>query len=181
MGVDDIPYTGTTANIPSSRVTLQYFNVEDPCVLSVVPNNSDARLPQDISNWPPPLILDFFYACAAVNAWSSDGFKNFVKQSTSDYYDNAEVKFSGVNREGEDQQEEDVSQRMPKHRTSKRGSKRKRGSDDKCKGNSLIEAMDIVNRLWTQTRKRQLEQGVVHVPSANHSSQERVERWVAFL
>ena len=94
MTVDDIPYRPlkeADKESPASRLTLHYF-VDTPLLGVVIPrfapHNSDARQPQDISEWPPAIITDFFYAMAAINAWSPKSFIEYVQKMSRDTYYN---------------------------------------------------------------------------------------------
>jgi hypothetical protein len=94
LTVDDIPYhplKEADQESPASRLTLHYFvNLPQlgPWIPNIAPQNSDARQPQDTSEWPPAIIVDLFYAVAAINAWSPKPFIKYVReQSRNAYYD----------------------------------------------------------------------------------------------
>jgi hypothetical protein len=55
-----------------SRITFQHFNTQDP-VMFMAPHNSDARQ-SDSNEWPPPLIFDVAYGCAALKTWGLPAF-----------------------------------------------------------------------------------------------------------
>ncbi|KAF8341039.1 hypothetical protein F5887DRAFT_1076780 [Amanita rubescens] len=96
LTVDDIPYCprrGANEASPDSRLTLHYF--VDPLQLGDMitnnaPRNADARQPQDTSEWPPAIILDLFYAVAAMNAWSPKPFIKYVRERSKDAYHNSD-------------------------------------------------------------------------------------------
>lgn len=70
-----------------SRLTFQHFNNHDVAVALLAPHNSDARQ-SDSNEWPPPLIFDVAYGCAALKTWGVPGFINLARQRTKDiYYD----------------------------------------------------------------------------------------------
>jgi hypothetical protein len=155
---------------------LQFIgNVPEHAFPSVVKNNSDARQPSNTNKWPPALIVDFFYGCAALAAWSPRPFKAFIKKlNFDDYYD-----MSGTISEELDKEEGTSSrQTMAKERVTRyeaRGKKRNEGGD----GGGFGEAMDLVMSLWMRhSRSHQLEQDIAHLPEVNHSLQERVEAWL---
>jgi hypothetical protein len=50
------------------------------------PHNSDARQPQDTREWPPAVIIDLYYAAAAMKAWSPKSFIEYVREQSSDVY-----------------------------------------------------------------------------------------------
>ena len=70
------------------RLTLQHFNTRDPLVQTMIPHNSDAR--QSVGDeWPPPLIFDVAYGCAALKTWGVTAFIVLARSHTRDiYYDN---------------------------------------------------------------------------------------------
>ena len=69
------------------RLIFQHFNVKDPVVRVLGPHNSDARQPNS-NVWPPPVMFDISYGCAALTTWGVPDFKDFARQLTRDtYYD----------------------------------------------------------------------------------------------
>ncbi|KIK04236.1 hypothetical protein K443DRAFT_4711 [Laccaria amethystina LaAM-08-1] len=89
LTVDDIPYNLPNAAGPASRLTLHHFaDLPQPGSLipNIAPHNSDARQPQDTSEWPPAVIVDLFYAAAAMNVWSPKSFIKYVREESSDAY-----------------------------------------------------------------------------------------------
>jgi hypothetical protein len=74
LTVDVIPYHPARQENEASltsRLTLHHL-VDSRLghVLPIfAPNNSDARQPEDTSEWPPAIILDLFYGSAALQAW----------------------------------------------------------------------------------------------------------------
>ncbi len=83
--------TQTDKAIPASRVTLHHFAPSrlGPTLNLVSPNNSDAREPDNINEWPPALILDLYYASVAVQAWGPAAFISYAQSQAHDtYYDN---------------------------------------------------------------------------------------------
>ena len=92
LTVDDIPYNPPNVadeKGPASRLTLHYF--VDSSQLGVMipthaPHNSDARQPQDTSEWPPAVIVNHFYTAAAMKAWSPKHFIKYVRNLTSNSY-----------------------------------------------------------------------------------------------
>jgi hypothetical protein len=86
MTVDDIPFNEAD---DESRLALQRF--PDLATLGVVipriaPHNSDARQLNNTSNCTPAIIVDHFYASAALNAHSSDSFIKYVRDGLRDAY-----------------------------------------------------------------------------------------------
>jgi hypothetical protein len=172
LDVDDVQYTGPHENIPKF-----IGDVTDPFFLSAIHNNSDARQPDDDSAWPPALIFDFFYGCAALNAWGEKPFKTFVKKLNSgNYYHEAK---SGESNDDGRYKQEGTSQQAMDRRARREAEERKRKRDDQEEygWDSFGETMDLMMGLWMrQARKRQPKQDV---PEVDHSKQEIVRAWLA--
>jgi hypothetical protein len=69
------------------RLTLQHFDNRDIATTALAPHNSDAKL-SDSDDWPPPLIFDVAYGCAALKTWGVSSFINFARAHTRDIYYN---------------------------------------------------------------------------------------------
>ena len=92
MSVDDIPYARKEENQanPTNRLTLHHIVESGLGVLlpSIVPNNSDLREPGDTSQWPPAMVVDLFYASAALKAWAPKAFIQNAPAMAKDAYYN---------------------------------------------------------------------------------------------
>lgn len=92
MSVDDIPYARTEENqaSPTNRLTLHYIVESGLGVLlpSIIPNNSDLREPGDTSQWPPAMVLNLFYASAALKAWAPKAFIQHARAMAKGAYYN---------------------------------------------------------------------------------------------
>ncbi|KAI9568598.1 hypothetical protein HD554DRAFT_2191442 [Boletus coccyginus] len=88
LTVDDIPYhQPPDAGSPANRLTLQHISSSPPPTLfHVGPHNSDARQPQDISQWPPAIITDLSYASTALRAWGTKDFIEYIRENSMDSY-----------------------------------------------------------------------------------------------
>jgi len=70
------------------RLTFQHFSdIRDPATEILAPHNSDARQ-SDSNEWPPPLIFDVAYGCAALKTWGVPLFRKFARGETRDIYYN---------------------------------------------------------------------------------------------
>jgi hypothetical protein len=77
MTVEDIPYRQRPdAGSPPSRFTLQHVQPSrlGGVIPRLAPHNTDARQPEDISQWPLAIIVDLFYAGAVLRAWGPTTF-----------------------------------------------------------------------------------------------------------
>ena len=104
MNVDDVPFNQPRRNgeeSPACRITLYHFIDAIGVVMNqLAPNNSEARLPQDTTYWPPAVILDQVYAAAVMQAWDDKTFLKYGrKRSKDNYYNNLE---DDVEEEGDD-------------------------------------------------------------------------------
>ena len=59
------------------RLTLQHFKNNDRIVAMVAPHNSDARM-SDSAEWPPDLLFDVAYGCAALARWGDSALKDLI-------------------------------------------------------------------------------------------------------
>jgi hypothetical protein len=166
LTVDDIRYHQQGTGSPESRVTLHHFISPESLgvvISAVAPNNSDAQQPQDTSNWPPPIILDFVYASAALNAWGENPFKENVRKVARDlYYDDAEGDGDTPDDDapggGTSDQPTTRSAQLAARNTAKTQSVPLAGQSTE-----FSEMMDGVLALWMQSaRKRQPRQPCNH-------------------
>jgi hypothetical protein len=88
LTVNDIRYDVQPAESPVRRLTLHHFAdfSSNPFFVALARPNSDVRMPQDDRQWPPALILDYFYGCAALKAWGQTSFVELVRKFTKDTY-----------------------------------------------------------------------------------------------
>ena len=90
MSVDDVDvvmqpnaqHLGFNPALATSRLTLQHFNALDVATALVAPHNSDARQRLDHHDWPPPLLFNISYGCAALRTWGVPQFVQFAQQHT---------------------------------------------------------------------------------------------------
>src|SRR6266550_7471150 len=96
MSVNDVAHVmqpnaehlGFNPSLAVSRLTFQHFNIPDALTTLGAPHNSDARQRVDHDDWPPPLLFDVAYGCAALNTWGVPQFMNLARQRTRHiYYD----------------------------------------------------------------------------------------------
>ena len=142
------------------------------------------RFPGDgaANAWPPALIFDFAYACAAINAWGPESFGPIVEElNHDDYYDLAAE--SGESDDKSVDTEAGISQPMTERearyhalatKREENQPKRWRGGREESDENKLSKVMDMVMDLWMH-----LGQPKQDVPAADHSAQEQVEAWLA--
>jgi hypothetical protein len=92
MADTDVPPSpGPILGPPSGsygRFILQHFTPQDDYTVRNSPHNQDARLPADMSQFPPNIIVDAFYGCAAFLQWGTPQASEAIVSSTQDlYYD----------------------------------------------------------------------------------------------
>jgi hypothetical protein len=167
--LDDVPYHAPPEESPprrltskccnvSHRLTLQHFDEVGHSLNLTAPHNSDARRPDDTSEWPPDLIFDFFYGCAAVKAWGRNLFIMRVRKSVTDrYHDNADPEVPDVGELGDDTSHTRRIREQADAR-NERADFRKRKRLSQVASNpaesGLDDMMDVVMTLWTRlTRK----------------------------
>lgn len=135
-------------NNPAGRFIFQFFKPpSDDTLFTLVPHNQDARLPINMDKFPPPVIVDMFYGCAAVLKWRTDHVSNAIK-SRSLYYDDTD---SGGNSSGQNIKN-DVKlggSKENKQQVNERAARAKaRGDRYYSEASPLADAMDFVANLW---------------------------------
>jgi hypothetical protein len=86
MSINDV--LQPNASSADSRLTFQHFKTPDAGTMLLAPHNSDARQGVDHYDWPPPLLFDVAYGCAALKTWGVSQFVKLARKHTRDiYYD----------------------------------------------------------------------------------------------
>lgn len=172
MTVNDVPLAPPEA---ATRLTLQHLFKLPPGITSQhAPNNSDARKPQDLSQWPTDLIVDFIYGAAAFKKWGTQAaIQLFIKKMKDTYYTGkvrkekarkapvAKVEMSKRDRDA----------RLSNRTTRASGS----GAEPEGEGEperNWEEMMDIVHYFWSQPPASGTKSSLQDV------NKERVEAWL---
>ncbi|KAF5384119.1 hypothetical protein D9615_003271 [Tricholomella constricta] len=181
MHDDDVPPSPLPIPGPPSaspgRFILQHFKPPYEVIETHAPHNQNARLPADMSQFPPPIIVDMFYGCAAVLRWGITEAKSFIELSVGPlYYDFIEAAASPTN-----VNESPRSRRAKKHE-SPRSRRAKAGASQHCDQSeprlvrTMDEAMDFVSLLWMRSAPKRQEMP----PSTEEEDlrRERVQAWL---
>ena len=84
MTANDVGFV-TQPSDATRRLTIQHFDLNDFTTEMIVPHNSDARI-SDSTEWPPPVMFDIAYGCAAIKTWEAASFIDFARGRTRDFY-----------------------------------------------------------------------------------------------
>ncbi|KIL55822.1 hypothetical protein M378DRAFT_90221, partial [Amanita muscaria Koide BX008] len=159
-----------------SRLTLQHFNAPDAVTTYVAPHNSDARQLVDHDDWPPPLLFDIAYGCAALNTWGVPQFVNLARQRTRDiYYHNdsgdgePDVDVSGVDQKCYQQRLDSDA------RAARREQKKKQASNTKAADSQTPDFADIILGLWMHNARQGQRQARV---MKAEKTREKVRTWL---
>jgi len=172
MTVNDVP--GAPAGA-ATRLTLQHlFEIPDGITLQNAPNNSDARKPQDLSQWPTDLIVDFVYGTAALKKWGTRTTTDSLTKMMKDTY------YTGQRREEKARNAQAAKLKMSRQdrkarvlrQTEASGSGAVADREDEPERN-WEGMMDIVNVFWSQPPMSGTR------PSPQDVNRERVEAWLA--
>ena len=68
-----------------NRLTLHHFIIPNIVINNTTPFNSDVRI-SNSDEWPPALLFDAAYRCAALKSWGVPAFINCAKIETNDIY-----------------------------------------------------------------------------------------------
>jgi hypothetical protein len=186
---DDVPPSPGPIRGPQSaspgRFTLQHFRQLDDYTIQNSPHNQDARLPADMNEFPPPIIVDMYYGCAAVLQWGIAESSAAIWSSVeSSYYDNT-GSGRGSSSERDDTDEDDdadggdetdggEARETPQDIRAEDRANRKRAQSG-SQLNTIDEAMDLVILLWSQPGPGHRE---APSPMQEDFRRERVDAWL---
>jgi hypothetical protein len=166
-------------SVANSRLTFQHFADREVVTALVAPHNSDARRSES-DDWPPPLIFDVAYGCAALKTWGVLAFMDFARTHTRHIYYNDVDNNGDKNRDSggggpsgdgqggrRSQQKIDCDARAPK-RAKYRG--------QQAAESEAPDIADMVMSLWMHNARKVQRQ--VHAMKA-HRAQEKVGMWLA--
>src|SRR5262245_32647576 len=119
-------------------------------------HNQDARQPADTSEWPPAMVIDFWYGCAVLRAWG-------IEESVSSLNDIAGAAY--YDQLGEDLKDDSagVHQPIPGRSRTVRGNSTTSRADrykkpqDRQQGLDMGHVIDAVSCLWMKSAKRRPE------------------------
>ena len=77
---------GLRSTDETERYTFQLFPTADHATHRLVRHNSDAVFPENTVDKPLPLLLDFWYGCAAMKTWGRPIFHVFTDMTNNIYY-----------------------------------------------------------------------------------------------
>ena len=153
---------------------------------NLVPHNSDARQPQDASEWPPAIIVDLSYASAALNAWSSKRFINFARNiSMNIYYHDGDGKDddnaveSPVGPVGVQMGDQTIGQSGTGRYNLRRRDETSNIPPGQWSRRHLADLTDVVCGLWMRTsRENKLKLEGAHTPELDLARNESIKMWL---
>ena len=165
LSVDDIPYARTEENQASPTNRLTVHHIVDSGIgvmLPIVPNNSDLREPGDTSQWPPAIIVNQFYASAALKAWAPKAFIQNARAMAKDAYYN-DIS-GGI----------DPNPYIRQRRLDARNETKARVAHPEKM--QLSDAMDVVLALWMRSARQ--GKGNRQKITASDLARDKVQAWV---
>jgi len=91
MAIADVDHVAQPGVQPqpfgTKRVTFQHFTTNDCNLAMLAPHNCDATIANS-DEWPPDLIFDVAYGCAALDKWGTRLFIQFAQKNTYGIYYN---------------------------------------------------------------------------------------------
>ena len=173
MNDNDVPPSpGPIFGLPSAspgRFILQHFMPQHEYLASQSPHNQDARLPADMSRFPPPTIVDMFYGCAAVLRWGIPQASSAIQFSVGSlYYDET----------GEGDNEVAPSPTPVESPQSKRAKfwAGRHCDQTEPRLNTIDEAMDLVMFLWSRSGHKHQEKPLT--TQEEDVRRDRVHAWL---
>jgi hypothetical protein len=180
MNDNDVPPSpGPVLGPPSAspgRFILQHFTPQQRYLASQAPHNQDARLPADMSQFPPPTIVDMFYGCTAVLRWGIPQASSAIQSLVGSlYYDETG---SGEDGDGEGDIEAAHSPTPVETPRSKRAKIWAGRHCDQAKPglNTIDEAMDLVMSLWSRSGHKHQEEPLT--TQEEDMCRDRVQAWL---
>ena len=181
----------TQPSASNKRLTLQHFNSNDIVVDIIAPHNSDARFLRS-NEWPPPLIFDVAYGCAALKTWGVPEFMAFARiQTRNIYYNDNEDNNNdenddgiGHNRQGRQGRGGRGDRRgKPDNSQSEKRRQQAQDREERAAGQEAGDTADpqepdiadIVCALWMQSARKGQHQA--HSMKEDRT-REKVERWL---
>lgn len=182
MNDNDVPPSpGPIFGPPSAspgRFILQHFTPQHEYLASQSPHNQDARLPADMSQFPPPTIVDMFYGCAAVLRWGIPQASSAIQFSVGSlYYDETGSGESNWSREEGDIEAapSPTPVKTPRSKRAKFWAGR-HCDQTKPRLNTIDEAMDLVMLLWSRSDHKHQEKPIT--TREEDMCRDRVHAWL---
>lgn len=133
------------------RLTFQHFNTKNPTIPIIAPHNCDARL-RARADQPLDVLFDVAYGVAALKAWGTDTFLEFIRTSTkSTYYDNGDSsnENSGVKHDREEKLVDSSSAR------AERAARRSKKADQRASRTTQPHDLhDLVLGIWMHNARK---------------------------
>ena len=127
----------------TKRVTFQHFDTNDRVLARSAPHNCDATI-ADSDEWPPDLIFDVAYGCAALAKWGTRSFIQFAQGATEKIYDGDDT--NGGNGD-------DGNPDKPPQQTNELAKRAARRAERKETAEVIPDFHDIILGLWMQSAK----------------------------
>jgi len=186
---DDVPPSpGPILGPPSTspgRFILQHFTQQDSYTIHNSPHNQDARLPADMSGFPPPIIVDMFYGCAALLQWGIPMACDAIELSVGSLYYDGDGNGNGAGLGGLDLSggagdREDGTEAARSPTPTETPQPKQKSQARQCNQSkphlNMDKAMDLIQSLWARSGPRHQERS----PSTQERqlSQDRVNAWL---
>lgn len=182
MSEQDVPPSAGPIRGPQSaspgRFTLQHFRQLDEYTIRNSPHNQDARLPPDMNQFPPPIIVDMYYGCAAILQWGIGQSSAAIWSSVESlYYSNtgSERESSSKREDADGEGDADVKDTEPPWDIRAKKWADGRLAQAGSQLNTMDKAMDLVILLWSQPGPGHREEPP---PTQEDFRRERVDAWL---
>ncbi len=156
-------HLGFNPSLAVSRLTFQHFNAPDALTTLGAPHNSDARQRVDHDDWPPPLLFDVAYGCAALNTWGVPQFMNLARQRTRHIYyddddnDDDDENGDGGSDGGDGEPDVDVSgvdQQRRKPKLDRAARREKKKQEAQAADSQTPDFADMILALWMHNARK---------------------------
>jgi hypothetical protein len=165
MGDDDVPLSPRPIHGPPrvspGRFILQHLAPQEDAIEQIFPHNQDARLPADMSQFPPPVIIDMLYGCAALSQWGIPQTIKAIDLLAKPSFDIAKAARSP---------RPSIEAPRPKRAKKQAG----RHCDQSERPITMDKAMDLISILWSRSCPQPQEEP----PPTQDMCRDRVNAWL---
>ncbi|KAK2464730.1 hypothetical protein APHAL10511_003306 [Amanita phalloides] len=166
---------GVHPSLATSRLTFHNFNCSDYMVQHIVPHNSVAV--QSNNDWPPPILFDVAYGCAALKTWGVREFVQFAEEKTKEFYYR-----DGDDGESDDDDDDDGDDDDDDDDDSDDGHCRRnktvRATLEKAGDSEAVDVLDVVVGLWGHNARKDMRRARM---AEEERTRESVQKWLQFV
>lgn len=164
----DILQFSVDPSVANSRLTFHNFNCSDFVVQRLIPHNPVAV--QSNNDWPPRLLFDVAYGCAALKTWGVRGFMKFAEETTKEFY------YHDVDNDNDDSDNghsvAGKQERVHQKKTVPGETPEKAGDSE------AVDILDVVVGLWAHNARKDMRRARM---MGEEQTRESIKKWLEFV